>query len=144
MGKAVNGGRKPKLIVVGGNGATRPRGLSRRPPPVHFDDLPTRIYFSRASSTPTGGSLTVLRKYAEWLARSRTRALYVVGHANLRLKGKAALALADARARAVRDLLVWLGARRGQVRRMTPSRMHQIRSDSTRSARAANRAVAAA
>jgi len=108
---------------------------------VRIDDLPTRIYFSRGSCTPTGGSLTVLRKYAEWLAGSRTRALYVVGHANLRLKGKAALALADARARAVRDLLVWLGARRGQVRRMTPSRMHQIRSNSTSSARAANRSV---
>ncbi len=102
---------------------------------------PTRIHFPRASSTPTGASLTVLRRYAEWLADDRVRRLFVLGHANKRLWDRAALGLADARARSVRDLLIFLGAKPEQVRRVSPARLHGAGPDSTRGERAAHRCV---
>ncbi|MEO8445236.1 MAG: OmpA family protein [Gammaproteobacteria bacterium] len=124
---------RPRLKIVGGNGTAKG--------PADISKWPTRIYFSRASSTPTPGSLDTLRKYAEWLARSRKRRVFVVGHANQRLWAKAAVALAEARARAVRDLLVWLGAKRDQVRRIGPAALHRIRPGTTRHERAAHRYV---
>lgn len=112
-----------------------------RSAPVPIDDLPTRVYFSRGNSTPTGKSLPVLHKYAQWLARNRTRYLSVVGHANHRSWAKSAKSLADARVRAVRDLLIWLGAGRNQVRRMSRSRLHTVKRASTRAERAEHRSV---
>ncbi len=106
------------------------------------NNLPTRVYFARSGSTPTGSSLTTLRRYAEWLARSRARRVYVVGHANLRgREDRTSRSLADERARAVVDLLVWLGARRDQVHRISTARLHRIRPESTRGTRAAHRCV---
>lgn len=134
-------GGSPKLTVVRGTGPKKSGGSARRSASAPLSSLPTRIYFSRGSSTPTGSSLTTLRKYAEWLARSRARKLFVVGHANLRLQDRPSAELADARARAVCDLLVWLGARRSQVRRVSQSQLHRIRPDTTRGLRAAHRSV---
>lgn len=132
---------RPRLTIIGSNGSMRPAPAARRGSPTTIDGLPTRVYFSRGSSTPTSGSLTVLRKYAEWLARSRDRRLVVVGHANRRSWSKASRALADARVLTVRDLLVWLGAGRAQVRRVSPSRLHDITLGSSRAERATHRSV---
>ena len=132
---------RPKLTVVNDSGIKKSAGGARQSSSRGVSGLPTRIYFSRGSSTPTGGSLSTLRKYSAWLARNRERRLFIVGHANLRLQDRPSIALADARARAVRDLLVWLGAQRGQVRRITPAQLHRIRPGSTRGQRAAHRSV---
>ncbi|MEO8225229.1 MAG: OmpA family protein [Gammaproteobacteria bacterium] len=132
---------RPRLKIVGGNGAAKPPVATGRKSPADVSKWPTRIYFSRASSTPTGGSLTTLRKYAEWLARGRMRRVFVVGHANQRLWDKAAVGLADARARSVKDLLVWLGAERDQVRKLGAAAVHRIRPGTTRGDRAAHRYV---
>lgn len=140
MDKKKRGTSRPQLTVVRSNGLMKSAGGPRRSLPKPVSSLPTRIYFSRGSSTPTGGSLT-LRQYAEWLARSRARGLFVVGHANLRLQDRPSSDLADARARAVRDLLVWFGAHKSQVRRVSPSQLHRIRPDTTRSLRASHRSV---
>ncbi len=132
---------RPRLTIIGSNGRMRSAPMPRRGSPTTIDGLPTRVYFSRGSSTPTSGSLTVLRKYARWLTRNRARRLFVLGHANRRSWNKASLALADARVRAVRDLLVWLGAGRKQVRRVSPSRLHEIRPGSASADRATHRSV---
>ncbi|MDH4258672.1 MAG: OmpA family protein [Gammaproteobacteria bacterium] len=139
-GKKRRNGR-PRLTIVSGNGSMKAAPMPRAGSPTSIDGLPTRIYFSRASSTPNTTSLNVLRKYAEWMKRDRAQKIFVVGHANKRLWDKASLALADARARAVRDLLVWLGAHGAQVRRVTPSQLHRIPSRSTRDERIAHRFV---
>jgi outer membrane protein OmpA-like peptidoglycan-associated protein len=97
---------RTRLTVLDGNGTMRSAPAPRRDSPTSIDGLPTRVYFTRGSSTPTSNSLTVLRKYAEWLARNRARRLFVVGHANRRNWAQTSAALADARVRAVRDLLV--------------------------------------
>lgn len=132
---------KTRLTIVNGHGKMRSARAPRRDSPTSIDGLPTRVYFTRGSSTPTSTSLTVLRKYAQWLARSRARKLFVVGHANRRNWAEASAALADARVRAVRDLLVWLGAGRKQVRRVSPARLHRIRPGSTSAERATHRYV---
>jgi outer membrane protein OmpA-like peptidoglycan-associated protein len=131
----------PRLTIIRGNGSMKTAPMPRRGSPTSIDGLPTRIYFSRGSSTPNTTGLNVLRQYAEWLKRNRAQKIFVVGHANKRIWDKASLALADARARAVRDLLVWLGARPTQVRRVTPSQLHRIRSGSTRGERITHRYV---
>ena len=132
---------RPRLTVLGSNGTMRSAPVPRRRSPAPIDDLPTRVYFSRGSSTPTGKSLSVLHKYAQWLARNRARYLSIVGHANHRSWAKSAKSLADARVRAVRDLLIWLGAERKQVRRMSRSRLHSVKRASTRAERAEHRFV---
>lgn len=132
---------RPRLTVVRGNGSMRSAPMPRHGSPTTIDGLPTRVYFSRGSSTPTSGSLTVLRKYAQWLARHRARKLWVVGHANRRKWDKASRALADARVRAVRDLLVWLGAGRTQVRRVAASRLHMVHPGTTSAEQATHRSV---
>ncbi len=131
---------RPKLTIISADGRMRSAPAPRRSPTT-IDELPTRIFFTRGSSTPISGSLTVLRKYAEWLAQKRVRRLWVVGHANRRSWSKASRALADTRVRAVRDLLVWLGAGRNQVRRLSASRLHEIGAGSTRAVRAMHRSV---
>lgn len=141
MGTKKRGTGRPRLTVIQGDGMMKSVRTPRRQLPTGVNGLPTRIYFSRGSSTPTGGSLATLHSYAGWLTRNRVRRIFVVGHANRRLRNKAAISLADARARAVRDLLVWLGAKRDQVRRVTPSRLHRLWPDSTRGQRAAHRFV---
>jgi outer membrane protein OmpA-like peptidoglycan-associated protein len=135
------GASRPKLTIVHSNGRMTSTSTPRPSVSKSVSSLPTRIYFSRGSSTPTGSSLTTLRRYAEWLARSRARGLLVVGHANLRLQDRPSGDLADARARAIRDLLVWLGAHKSQVRRVSPSQLHRIRRDTTASLRAHHRSV---
>ncbi len=132
---------RPRLAVVRGDGSIRTAAVSRRGSPATVAGLPALIYFPRGSSTPTRSSLTVLRRYADWLACRRARKLWVVGHANRSNRGKASRALAAARVRAVRDLLVWLGAGPGQVRRLSPSRLHADRPAATAAERAAHRSV---
>lgn len=141
MNKKKRGASRPQLTIVHRDGRMTSTGTPRQTVSKSLSGLPTRIYFPRGSSTPTGSSLTTLRRYAEWLARSRARRLLVVGHANLRLQDRPSSDLADARARAVRDLLVWLGAHKPQVRRVSPSQLHRIRRDTTASLRAHHRSV---
>ncbi|NJO12693.1 MAG: hypothetical protein HC872_03600 [Gammaproteobacteria bacterium] len=133
--------RQSALTVINGKGrmaTTRSRlALSR----VLVEQLPTRIHFSRGGSTPTGASLSTLNQYAAWLREEPQRKIYLLGHANQKLQGKLATALADERALTVRDLLVWMGADRTQVSRIKPSRIHRLRGDSTPGQRRSHRCV---
>lgn len=131
----------PQLTVVRSDGRmrnVRPGGVRSGFP---AGELPSRVYFSRGSSTPTGTGLNTLWGYAQWLAASRARKLHVLGHANRQPWPAATRNLADARSRAVRDLLVWLGARPGQVRRVQLPESHGVRAATVSSEPAEQRYV---
>jgi outer membrane protein OmpA-like peptidoglycan-associated protein len=132
---------RPQLTVVRRDGRMQSVRPKRGRPTLAVDDLPTRIYFSRASSTPTGDSLTTLWAYAQWLASGRARKVLLRGHANRLFWAKSALALADARVRAVRDLLLWLGAGADQVGRVRSSQLHRRTVYSLRRQRQQHRSV---
>ena len=80
-----------------------------------------------------------------WAMRSgwprAVRKLHVLGHANRQPWPAATRNLADARSRAVRDLLVWLGARPGQVRRVQLPESHGVRAATVSSEPAEQRYV---
>lgn len=141
MAKKTPDSRPPRLTLVQGTKRRAPSNSNTPRTTTDQGRLPTRIFFARSGSTPTGASLTTLSRYGDWLARRGSRKVYVLGHANKRGWDKTAIALADERSRAVRDLIIWFGAKPAQVSRITPSELHLMSGVSTRAERQAHRCV---
>lgn len=141
MARKTNRPKRPNLTIIRGNGSMRGARGAERSTLRSIEGLPSRVYFPRASSTPVGGSLIVLRRYADWLVARRARRVVVLGHANLWSWSEGARALALARSRAVRDLLVFLGAGRAQIRRATVAKLHPVDDWSTSGERQSRRFV---
>lgn len=132
--------KKPRFTLVRRDG-TMFSVKSKRGAPFDLSSLPRRIYFPRASSTPVPRSLLALRTCADWLRERPSRRVFLVGHANRRNWSEASRALATARAHAVRDLLVFLGAARRQIGSILSSKLHSMGRDSTAKLRGQHRYV---
>ena len=116
----------------------RAQSTRERRPEVAF---PVIIEFARGSSTPRVESLTAMHAVAEWLAKSATERVTVVGHANVRARDESAASLARTRVSAVMDLLVLLGAQRHQLVALRSTRLHSVQIGSTLGERRQRRVV---
>jgi outer membrane protein OmpA-like peptidoglycan-associated protein len=133
--------KAPNLTIVARDGSMRSparKSRKRRPREPAF---PATIQFARGSATPRAGSLQLLWECGVWLEGHREEAVVVVGHANTRGWDRPARALARARAAAVTDLLVLLGAQRSQVDQAAAPRLHSVVPDSARGERRQRRVV---
>lgn len=133
--------RRPRLTIVARDGSmrdARTTGTRDRQGRVTF---PIVVEFGRGSTAPRAESLVAMHAVARWLARHVDELVTVAGHANLRSSERSAAALARARVAAVADLLVLLGAERGQLVPLKSARLHSVPVGSTLGARRQRRVV---
>lgn len=139
-GRGVRSGG-PRLMIVSRDGSmrdARKTGTRDRQGRVTF---PIVVEFGRGSTVPRAESLVAMHAVARWLARHVDEHVTVAGHANVRSSERLAAALARARVAAVTDLLVLLGAERGQLVPLKSARLHSVPVGSTLGARRQRRVV---
>ena len=139
-GRGARSGR-PRLMVVAGDGSTRPARTSGTRDRRGRVTFPIVVEFARGSTTPRAESLVAMHAAAQWLAKHADEHVTVAGHANVRSSERSAAALARARVAAVTDLLVLLGAERGQLVPLKSARLHPVPAGSTLGARRQRRVV---
>ena len=129
------------LKIVRSDGSMRPVSVQSTRERSREVAFPVIIEFARGSSTPRVESLTTMHAVAEWLAKSATERVTVVGHANVLGRDESAASLARTRVSAVMDLLVLLGAKRHQLVALRSTRLHSVQIGSTLGERRQRRVV---